>query len=61
MGYSEDKRSISCPGCGVKLLITVKWIGYGPANEWEHEKCPKCGAEVAAEKCGGIDVEVTPE
>ncbi|MBK8093217.1 MAG: hypothetical protein IPK32_14825 [Verrucomicrobiaceae bacterium] len=60
-GFQKSTKPIDCPHCGAKLLLTIEWIGYGPANEWEHEDCPKCGKEVASEKCGSIKAELAKD
>lgn len=61
MGYTKFNRNIQCPNCSAKLVATIQQAGYGPANEWESENCPKCGEKVISEKCLQIDVEIKQE
>ena len=58
MGYQESTETVRCKACGSRVLVTVKWAGYGPANEWERENCPNCGNRIASEQCLGIEVKL---
>ena len=58
MEFAKYTRELECPKCGVALIASIEEAGYGPANEWERENCPKCGERAISMKCCSIELEL---
>ena len=60
ISYSET--AITCPACGVPLIVRRGESDFGPENaERETANCPKCRAKVDTRKCFSLEARLTTD